>query len=168
MGTTQITANTFGLTDENWRKHANPWSVWSRMGAFAIMIAAVYLREVLSWWTLAVVLAGIAFMFVNTRIFRPIDVPRRWDEKGIYGERLWTEKAPAAEPHRRAISAIIAIAAVGFPMIVWGLVTIQIWPTVFGWTLMLLSQLWQIDRFVAIYDSAVHEVVCGMGGSRCR
>lgn len=70
-------------------------------------------------------------------------------------ERLWTEKAPAAEPHRRAISAIIGIAGAGLPMIVWGVVSTQVWPTVFGWTLVFISQLWQIDRFVAIYDSAV-------------
>ncbi|RDI45235.1 DUF6653 family protein [Nocardia mexicana] len=155
MSTTQITANTFGLNDENWRKHANPWSVWSRMAAFAVMLAAIYLRDVLGWWTLAVLVGGVAFMFANTRMFRPIDVPSRWDERGIYGERLWTEKAPAAEPHRRAISAIIGIAGVGLPLIGWGLVSVQIWPTVFGWTLVFISQLWQIDRFVAIYDSAV-------------
>ena len=154
MHITQIAATTFGLNDKNWHKHANPWSVWSRMAAFVVMLGAIYLREVLSWWTLAVVVVGIAFMFANTRMFRPIETPLRWDEKGIYGERLWTEKTLVAAPHRRVITAIVGIAALGLPITAWGLVTIEIWPTAFGWTLVMISQLWQIDRFVAIYDAA--------------
>ena len=156
-GASEVTAAIFGLNDENWLRHSNPWSVWTRMAAFAVAMAAILLRGALGWWTLVPVGLCVVFMFVNTRVFPPVTNPERWDEKGIYGERLWSQKAPVAQPHRRAIAMIIAIAAAGIPILIWGLVTVQIWPTVFGWSLVFLSQLWQIDRFVAIFDAAMSD-----------
>jgi hypothetical protein len=35
-------AKTFGMTDEMWRRHANPWSVYTRFAAFPAMILAVW------------------------------------------------------------------------------------------------------------------------------
>ena len=34
----------FGMTDEVWRRHANPWSVWTRYLAGPILILAVWSR----------------------------------------------------------------------------------------------------------------------------
>jgi hypothetical protein len=154
MGTANAAVKTFGLNEENWKKHANPWSVWSRMAAFVVMIAAIFARELFGWWTLAFIGAGIIFMFLNTRIFPGVDQPRRWDEKGIYGEKLWTLKDEAAAGHRKAINLLIGIAGIGLPIMVYGLIVVEAWPTVFGLSLVFVSQLWQIDRFVAIYDEA--------------
>jgi hypothetical protein len=34
-------ARRFGMTDEAWRRHANPWSVWTRFAAIPAMILAI-------------------------------------------------------------------------------------------------------------------------------
>jgi hypothetical protein len=38
----------FRMTDEAWRRHANPWSVWTRFSAIPAMIAAI-LEPGLDW-----------------------------------------------------------------------------------------------------------------------
>lgn len=40
-------AKLFKLTDENWMKHANPWSVWTRYSVLPIIVLA-YLGK--SWY----------------------------------------------------------------------------------------------------------------------
>jgi hypothetical protein len=35
----------------------------------------------------------------------------------------------------------------------YGLVALEVWPTVFGASLIVLAQLWRIDRLVVFYDS---------------
>lgn len=153
MKTTETTAKTFGLDDATWRRHANPWSVWTRMGAFPLLVLAVWSRDWIGWWCLVPLAVLIFWMWINPRAFPPVDAPRSWASKGIYGEKMWAvDKSQEAEGHRAAIRWLIALAAVGAALMVWGLVVLSVWPTVFGVTLILLSQLWQIDRFVQIYQ----------------
>lgn len=149
---------TFDLSDETWRRHANAWSVWTRMAAFPPMVAAIYFRDVLGFWTLVVLAAGVVWMWLDPRVFPAIDHPRSWAEKGIYGERMWWhDGSPEAKAHRTALRWIQSIAGVGGLFMVYGLVFLDPWPTFFGWTFFLISQLWQIDRFVAIYQESVRE-----------
>lgn len=150
---TETIAKTFGLNDVTWRRHANPWSVWTRMAAFPLLVLAVWSRDWIGWWSLVPLAVLIAWMWVNPRAFPPIDEPRSWASKGIYGEKMWAvDKPPEAAGHRVAMRLLIALAAVGAGLLVWGLVVLDVWPTVFGVTLIFLSQLWQIDRFVQIYS----------------
>ena len=53
----------------------------------------------------------------------------------IYGERIWATQADC-----------------GIVLLVWGLVALEVWPTVAGVTLVVLAQLWRIDRLVWMYD----------------
>jgi hypothetical protein len=48
---------------------------------------------------------------------------------------------------------LIPIGAAGFVLLVYGLVTLEVWPTVFGATLIVLGQLWRIDRLVVLYEN---------------
>ncbi|MEU1392286.1 DUF6653 family protein [Nonomuraea sp. NPDC005730] len=55
-----------------------------------------------------------------------------------------------------------ATAAAGLGVMAYGLVRVEPWPSVFGLTLIIVSQLWQIDRFVAIYEESLrHAAVAG-------
>ena len=40
----------------------------------------------------------------------------------------------------------------GFGLMTWGLVRLEVWPTVFGTTLLIVAQLWRIDRFGWLWD----------------
>jgi len=37
-------AGLFKLTDENWMKHANPWSVWTRYSVLPLIVLAFWSR----------------------------------------------------------------------------------------------------------------------------
>ena len=43
----------FGMTDAAWRRHANPWSVWTRFLSLPLLAAAIWTRDWWGWWALA-------------------------------------------------------------------------------------------------------------------
>ena len=53
---------------------------------------------------------------------------------------------------------LTVVAAAGFALLVWGLVELLVWPTVFGASLVVLAQLWRIDRLGRLYDDRQHVV----------
>ncbi|HSK46418.1 MAG TPA: DUF6653 family protein, partial [Coriobacteriia bacterium] len=47
---------------------------------------------------------------------------------------------------------LVAVGLAGFLFIAWGLWALDVWPTVYGATLVVFSQLWQLDRMRLLYD----------------
>jgi thiol-disulfide isomerase/thioredoxin len=94
MGAVAKIVGGFRMTDDAWKRHANPWSVWTRFAAIALAIVAIWSRVWLGWWCL---------------------VP---------------------------VALVLA----------WGLITLAVWPTVFGASLIALGQLWRIDRVGLLSD----------------
>ncbi|MDT5058947.1 MAG: hypothetical protein QOF66_7313 [Mycobacterium sp.] len=54
---------------------------------------------------------------------------------------------------RRVLRLLVPVAGAGFVLLSYGLVRLEIWSTVFGASLIVLAQLWRIDRLVVFYDS---------------
>jgi hypothetical protein len=40
----------------------------------------------------------------------------------------------------------------GAVLLFWGLVQLEVWPTLFGASLAVLAQLWRIDRLTLLYE----------------
>ena len=59
------------LSDETWRRHANPWSVWTRYAAFPLLVLAVWSYHAIGWWTLLPVALVIGWLIINPRAFPP-------------------------------------------------------------------------------------------------
>ncbi|MBF8193805.1 hypothetical protein ITP53_50640 [Nonomuraea sp. K274] len=154
MGAASKAAGTLHMSDESWKRHANPWSVWTRLAAIPLIPAAIWSREWLDWWCLVPVAAVMVWLWLNPFVFRPVHTPTAWSSKGIYGEKLWfKDKWPVSADHRRIQRLLIVVGGpAGFALIGYGLVTLEIWPTAFGATLMVLGQLWRIDRFAQLYE----------------
>ena len=136
-----------------WSRHANPWSVYTRFAAIPAMIAAVWSREWLGWWAVVPIAVVIAWLVINPFVFSPADPSRGWASKGIYGEQLWLaerERVPAS--HRRVLRSLIGVGLVGMVLLVWGLWRLHAWPTLYGATLIVLAQLWRIDRMGVLHD----------------
>lgn len=136
-----------------WSRHANPWSVYTRFAAIPAMIVAVWSREWLGWWAVVPIATVIAWLAINPFVFPPADPSRGWASKGIYGEQLWLaerERVPAS--HRRVLRSLIGVGLVGMLLLVWGLWRLHAWPTLYGATLIVLAQLWRIDRMGLLYD----------------
>jgi hypothetical protein len=82
-----------------------------------------------------------------------VDEPTSWAAKGIYGERLWlTQRRRVPEDTRAVLRLLIVVGGTGFALLAFGLVRLEVWPTVFGATLVVLGQLWRIDRMGVLYD----------------
>ena len=54
--------------------------------------------------------------------------------------------------HRAVLRLLVVLGSVGFVLIIVGLVALRVWPTVFGATLVVVAQLWRIDRFGWLYE----------------
>jgi hypothetical protein len=143
----------FRMTDDAWKRHANPWSVWTRFAAIPLAIVAIWSRVWLGWWCLVPVALVLVWLWLNTRVFAPVETPTTWVAKGIYGEKLWLlerDRVPAG--YRAVLRMLIGVAVAGFVMLALGLITLAVWPTVFGASMIALSQLWRIDRFGLLFD----------------
>lgn len=148
-------ARVFRMTDEAWQRHANLWSVWTRFAAIPLLLLAIWSRTWLGWWCLGPVAAVLGWLWLNPHVFPPVTTPRSWTAKGIYGEKLWLrDRSLISAEHREVLRLLVVVGLVGFVLVAYGLVVLAVWPTVFGATLVVLAQLWRIDRFGLLYEEA--------------
>ncbi|MET8764480.1 DUF6653 family protein [Lentzea sp. NPDC004782] len=146
-------ARLFRMDDDAWRRHANPWSVWTRFAAIPAMLLAIWSRVWIGWWCLVPVAVVVVWLWLNVKVFPPVSEPRGWASRGIYGERAWLENRASVPPdHRAVLRLLVAAGSVGFALVIWGLVALQVWPTVSGAALVVLAQLWRIDRFGWLWE----------------
>lgn len=59
MAQIKASADLHGMSDESWRRHANPWSVWTRFAAIPAFELAAWSQQWLGWWCLAGVVAVV-------------------------------------------------------------------------------------------------------------
>jgi hypothetical protein len=69
-------AKAFGLEGEAWQRHANPWSVYTRIPIPPLMVAAIWTRTRIGRWSLVPVGLVCAWTAINPRAFPP---PRSLD-----------------------------------------------------------------------------------------
>ncbi|MFD7659490.1 DUF6653 family protein [Actinosynnema sp. NPDC059797] len=146
-------AGAFRMDDEAWRRHANPWSVWTRFAAIPALLVAVWSRTWIGWWSLLPIGAVVAWLFANPRVFPPVRTPESWAARGIFGERAWLRDRDLVPPdHRAVLRLLVVVGLAGFGLTAWGLVALEAWPAVFGSTVLVLAQLWRIDRFTRLWE----------------
>jgi hypothetical protein len=147
-------ANLFRMTEEAWSRHANPWSVWTRVATFPLVLAAIWSRAWIGWWALAPVGAVVVWLWLNPRLFRP---PRRtdnWASKATFGERVWLNRASVPIPahHRRAATILSAISGAGFAAAMVGAAMFDPMSATSGGVVCMLAKLWFCDRMVWLYE----------------
>lgn len=142
------------MTDEVWARHANPWSVYTRMTVLPLFVLAVWSRAWLGGWSLFPVALVLVWTWFNPRVFPPPRSTDNWASKGVLGERVWLNRRniPVPAHHRLMPNLLSAVSAVGAVFLVWGLWRLSLWPALVGLILMLGGKLWFIDRMVWIYD----------------
>lgn len=141
------------MTDEMWLRHANPWSVWTRFAAIPAFILAVWSRVWIGWWSLIPTALVILWLSLNVFVFPPITSPCNWASKGIYGEKLWLSKHSEIPGHYTVIQQwLIILGFTGMILIAWGLYQLHLWISILGAVVLILAQLWRIDRFSTLYE----------------
>ena len=153
-------AEVFRLDDAGWARHANPWSGWSRaITALPLLVFAIWSRAWWGWFSLVAVAAALAWIWLNPRAFGPAADDSAWITKGVLGERLWAnrDRVPVPERHRVVPHVLNLAQLSGVPFLVWGLVGLQVWPTVLGTVLIAGIKLWYVDRMAILYGDMVAE-----------
>ena len=82
----------FYLTDENWMKHANPWSVWTRYSVLPIIVLAFWSRIWIGWWYLIPATVSLVWMFLNPIFFNKPKSTKNWASKSVLGERVYLNR----------------------------------------------------------------------------
>ena len=142
------------MDDATWLRHANPWSVWSRASVLPLVTLAIWSRHWLGAWSWAAVVVALAWMWANPRVFDRPKTMSHWASRGVLGERVWLNRdaVPVPERHRVVPHVLNVITAVGTAFVVWGLVTLALWPTLLGSVLIYCGKLWFLDRMVWLYE----------------
>ena len=146
----------FGLEGDRWMRHANPVSVWTRFAVLPLMALAAWSREWIGWWWLAAFALTLVFMMVNPLLFPPPRSTRNWASKGVFGERIWTDRdkgeLPAQFRGSGVTYATYAIQVVGLAVLVYGLVQLDLLAVVSGLVIMQTAKAWFIDRMVLLFE----------------
>jgi hypothetical protein len=154
MGLDTRIAEAFGLEGDAWQRHANPWSVYTRVPIPPLMVAAIWSRGRLGWWSLVPVGLVGAWTAVNPRAFPPPSSLDHWASRSVLGETRWAKRkeVPVPPRHRAAPNVLGALSALGVPFIVRGLVVRNGWMVVFGLSVQMAGKLWFLDRMALLYD----------------
>jgi hypothetical protein len=152
--TTARLARAFGLTGDAWQRHANPWSVYTRIPIPAALAAAIWTYQWIGWWSLVPVGLVCVWAAINPTVFPPPRSLDHWASKAVLGERVFADRkrVPVPERHRVAPLVLLAINALGVPFVVWGLVILDGWLVLFGLAVHMAGKNWFIDRMALLYD----------------
>ncbi len=141
------------MSDNMWKRHANPWSVWTRFAAIPAFILAVWSRAWWGWLSLIPIGLVLVWLVLNVLVFSPVASPQSWASKGIYGEQLWLKKRDEIPKHYAVVQRwLIILGIAGMLLIAWGLYQFHLWVCLLGAVILILAQLWRIDRFSTLYE----------------
>ena len=142
------------MDEATWARHANPWSVWTRMSCLPLLALAVWSRVWLGWWALLPLALAVAWTWFNPRAFPPPVRTDNWASKGTFGERVFLNRKaiPIPRHHEVAAKALAALSAPGLAVLIYGLAVLDLWATLCGLVATMLPKLWFVDRMVWLYD----------------
>ena len=154
----QRMARTFGLDgDGAWQRHANPWSVYTRIPGPAALVAAIWTSAWIGWWSLIPVGVVCLWLALNPKVFLPPSSMDHWASRAVLGETYWANRkqVPVPARHRVAPNVLTAINAFGLPFIAWGLITLDVWIALFGLAVHMAGKNWFLDRMALLHDDMV-------------
>lgn len=141
------------MDDAVWRRHANPWSGWSRVTILPLFCLAIWARVWIGHWSWALVLLLVLWTWLNPRVFPEPARLTNWMSRGVMGEYLFLHHRDAiAAHHGRAAHILATLSLPGFLVMAWGLWALWWEGVVFGCALTVLPKMWFIDRMVWILE----------------
>ena len=148
-------AKAFRLTNENWMRHSNPVSVWTRYSVLPIIVFAFWSRTWIGLWCLVPGVLSLLWMFFNPVFFKKPKSTKNWASKAVLGERVFLNRDKIGIPqiHRTPLFAILnAISSIGMGLAIWSTVYYSIWGAILGVSLAYLGKSWYLDRMVWLYE----------------
>ncbi len=147
-------AKAFNLNDENWMRHANPWSVGTRYSVLPVIVLAFWSRIWIGWWCAVPAALSLAWMFLNPIFFPKPRSTKNWASKSVLGERVWMNRKEKPVPaHHLVMPGILnVVSSVGMLLAIWAIVILSPWMAALGVSLAYLGKSWYLDRMVWLYE----------------
>jgi hypothetical protein len=147
-------AKIFNLEGDNWIKHANPWSVWTRFATLPFLIFAIWSRVWIGWYSLIPIIILIIWLIINPTLFKKPKSLDNWGSKAVIGERYWSErkKNPVPKHHNVIIKILTVLQTIGGIILIIGLWKLEINLTIIGTVMVYLSKMWFLDRMVWVFE----------------
>ena len=149
-----LTARLFGMSDAVWARHANPWSVWTRVASLPILLLAIWSPRWLGWWAALPIAAVVLWLWLNPRLFPIARRTGSWASRVTFGERVWLnrKRVPVPAHHVRVAHMLSAVAAPAFAVAVVGAAGGWLWPSILGGLVAWGAKMWFCDRMVWLYE----------------
>jgi hypothetical protein len=134
------------LTDDMWKQHANPWSVWTRLLSTPLAYVPFWNRS----WKQG--LAVAAWFSANPFLFPEPKDEDAWATKAIRGERQWAKERP-----RDASLAIQVVGSIAFGGGFYSAYKNKLGPTVLSGAVVIACNAWFLDRMTAYAEDTSKE-----------
>ncbi|MBU4530240.1 MAG: hypothetical protein KUA43_07560 [Hoeflea sp.] len=140
--------SSMSMDDATWARHANPWSVWTRVPLLALLALAIWSRVWIGWWCLIPIAALIAWALYNPRAFPPPASLDNWASRAVLGERHWLARKtrPIPAHHARWAMILSILSAASILPLAYGLWVLDPWAAFAGAMLASVFKLWFCDR----------------------
>ncbi|WP_299850799.1 DUF6653 family protein [uncultured Roseovarius sp.] len=153
MDVARFSERLMGMKDEVWLRHANPWSVWSRvLTPLPLLALAIWSRSWIgsgAWVAVAVVLAWV---WMNPRIFSQPKTFNSWSAEGVLGERVWLrQRDKIAGHHKRVANALAIGSGLGLLPFAYGLWAYDLGFTCLGIGVISVGKMWFVDRMTWVW-----------------
>ena len=147
-------AKTFNLHGDNWMKHANPWSIWSRFATLPFLILAIWSRVWIGYYCLIPIVLLVVWLVINPTLFKKPKSFDNWGAKCVLGEKYWTQrkKNPVPQRHTVMVHILTVLQAVGGITLMFGLWKLNLHLTILGTVSVYLTKMWFLDRMVWIFE----------------
>lgn len=146
-------ATLFNLTEENWQRHSNPLSVWTRNLSLPLLILAFWSRVWIGWYFLIPISIAVLWTWWNPRLFSAPKSTKNWASRAVRGERVWIQRKETPIPaHHKGMPRILnGVALVGSLFVIIGVYNLELWLTLLGCVIVYSGKLWFLDRMVWLY-----------------
>ena len=149
-------ANYFRLRrQEDWLRHANPWSVATRFIILPFLILVIWSRIWIGWYSLIFIILLIIWSLVNPKLFHRYTKINNWWSKSVIGEYFWINRddIPVPKYHYKIIKILTFLQTVGGIILILGLYKLDMLLTFIGTISIYFSKMWFLDRMVWIYEN---------------
>lgn len=144
----------FGLNDDEWLKHANPISVWTRFIILPFLVVSIWSRIWIAWYALIPIAAILFWTYINPKFFKEPKSTNNWGSKAVLGEKIWANRDEIKIPrnHKVIITILTLLQVVGSLFLFVGLYELLFCPTLVGIIIIYLAKMWFLDRMVWIFE----------------
>lgn len=142
------------MDDEAWERHANPWSVWTRIATWPVLALVLWSFHWFGAWSLLPLFVVIGWLALNPLAFAPPASTKSWASRTVLGERVYFQRDlhPIPVEHANAATLLSIGSGVGLLFLVAGLLTREPAAFLTGGAAVFLCKLWFLDRMAWLFD----------------